>query len=140
MVAANRELSPLMSSLRPTTYESGPTAFFDPDGDCIEFFATRDMYFARRIDDLMTFYYSQETDKLVGFQIKGARRFLASIKTKYPGYSVIVDDGHVKLHVLFVAHLLSLPPNLPTMHYYKEVLQLTDGTDASVSTELCGIA
>ena len=43
-----------------------PTATYDPDGDCIEFLAAPDAFYAERIDDLVTVYYSQQTDEIIG--------------------------------------------------------------------------
>jgi hypothetical protein len=48
-----------------------PTATYDPDGDCIEFLAKPDPFYAERVDELVTVYYSQETDEVVGSLIKG---------------------------------------------------------------------
>ena len=36
-----------------------PSATYDRDGDCIEFLATPDAFYAERVDDLVTVYYSQ---------------------------------------------------------------------------------
>jgi hypothetical protein len=51
------------------------TAVYDPDGDCIEFLAKPDPFYAERIDDLVTVYYSQETHEVVGSLIKGVTPF-----------------------------------------------------------------
>lgn len=52
-----------------------PTAVYDPDGDCIEFLAKPEPFYAERIDDLVTVYYSQETREIIGSLIKGASKF-----------------------------------------------------------------
>ncbi len=53
-----------------------PGARYDRDGDCIEFLASPDPFYAQRLDDLVTIYYSQETNEIVGSLIKrvSARR------------------------------------------------------------------
>ena len=51
-----------------------PTAVYDPDGDCIEFIAKPDPFYAERVDDLLTVYYSQESGEEVGSLIEGALR------------------------------------------------------------------
>ena len=56
-----------------------PTATYDPDGDCIEFLAKPDPFYAERVDDLVTVYYSQETNEVIGSLIKGVSRFCQEI-------------------------------------------------------------
>jgi hypothetical protein len=43
-----------------------PTATYDRDGDCIEFLDGPDPFFAERVDDLVTVYYSQQTGRVIG--------------------------------------------------------------------------
>ena len=52
-----------------------PTALYDPDGDCIEFLAAPDPFYAERVDELVTVYYSQNTNEIIGSLIKGISRF-----------------------------------------------------------------
>jgi len=41
-----------------------PTAAYIPDGDCIEFVMAPDDYVARRMDGLVTVYYSRQTGEV----------------------------------------------------------------------------
>src|SRR5438093_8781193 len=82
-----------------------PTATYDPDGDCIEFLAKPDPFYAERVDDLVTVYYSQDTDEVIGSLIKGVSRFYAEFTKKNPGFKIVIEDGPVRLEHLFLARL-----------------------------------
>ena len=41
-------------------------ATYDLDGDCIEFLARPDPFFAEQVDDSLTVYRSQETGEIIG--------------------------------------------------------------------------
>src|SRR5437660_8633425 len=84
-----------------------PTATFDPDGDCIEFLAKPDPFYAERIDDLVTVYYSQETGEIIGSLIKGVSRFLSEFSKTNPGFKIVIEDGPVRLEHIFLARLWS---------------------------------
>lgn len=43
-----------------------PVAYYDRDGDCIEFLASDDSFRAERVDDRLTVYYSRETGEVIG--------------------------------------------------------------------------
>jgi hypothetical protein len=43
-----------------------PIAHHDPDGDCIEFIASDESYYAQRLDSLVTVYIGRETGEIVG--------------------------------------------------------------------------
>jgi hypothetical protein len=99
-----------------------PTATYDPDGDCIEFVAKADPFYAERIDDLVTVYYSQETGELMGSLIKGVLRFCADMAKRMPGFALEIQDGNVRLVHLFRARLWSSdrqPQDLTTLTYRK---------------------
>lgn len=76
-----------------------PSATYDADGDCIEFLMAPDPFYAERIDDLVTVYYSQETKEIIGSLIKGVQSFLK----KHPGLKIEIQDGRVRLVHLFRA-------------------------------------
>jgi hypothetical protein len=54
-----------------------PTAYYDPDGDCIEFLASPDNFYAERVDDLVTVYYSEETGAVIGSLTHSSMRTMA---------------------------------------------------------------
>ena len=89
----------------PDSFE--PTVTYDLDGDCIEFIARPDSFYAERIDDLVTVYYSHETNEIVGSLIKGISRFCRQVLEKIPGFKIEVQDGKVRLEHIFLAKLWS---------------------------------
>lgn len=87
-----------------------PVVTYDPDGDCIEFLAKPDSFYAERLDNLVTVYYSHDTDEIIGSLIKGVSRFIKEVVEKYPGFLIEVQGGRVLLQHLFLARLWSSPP------------------------------
>lgn len=101
-----------------------PSATYDPDGDCIEFLAKPDPFFAERIDDLVTVYYSQETNQVIGSLVKGVKKFCDSLSSKLPGFQILIHDSPVLLSHIFLAKMWSsnyAPNELPTLAYKKLV-------------------
>src|SRR5947209_19236904 len=80
-----------------------PTATYDPDGDCIEFLAKPDAFYAERVDDLLTVYYSQETGEVVGSLLKGVSKFCQEVLEKMPGFRIEIHDGRLQLVHIFRA-------------------------------------
>src|SRR5690554_5702983 len=78
-----------------------PSAYYDKHGDCIEFIAKPDPFYAERVDDLLTVYYSQESNEIIGSLIKGVGRLLE----QFPGLDIEVQDGRIRLQHLFRAKL-----------------------------------
>jgi hypothetical protein len=74
MTTTNGDFAERMARLARSRDQFRPTATYDPDGDCIEFLAKPDSFHAERIDDLVTVYYSQETDEVIGALIKGVSK------------------------------------------------------------------
>jgi hypothetical protein len=99
-----------------------PSATYDPDGDCIEFIAKPDSFYAERIDDLVTVYYSQQSREIVGSLIKSMSRFNRDVLQKVPGFRIEIDDGKVRLVQLFRAKLWTSgfdPENVVSITYRK---------------------
>jgi hypothetical protein len=69
-VTSNADFAKQMMLLARDAEEFRPTATYDPDGDCIEFLAKPDAFYAERVDDLVTVYYSQDTGELIGSLIQ----------------------------------------------------------------------
>jgi len=86
-----------------------PTVHYDPDGDCIEFLTKPDSFYAERIDDLVTVYYSHETNEVIGSLIKGVSEFCENIVKRCPGFAIEIRDGRVHLAHLFLAQLWTCP-------------------------------
>jgi hypothetical protein len=71
MTTSNEEFAKRMMLLTEPAEPFKPTATYDPDGDCIEFLISPEPFYAERVDDLVTVYYSQETGQVIGYFING---------------------------------------------------------------------
>jgi hypothetical protein len=121
-VTSNSEFAKRMMLLARSAEDFKPTATYDPDGDCIEFLANPDPFYAERIDDLVTVYYSQETGEVIGSLIKGVSNFCRDVLRKMPGFRIEIHDGPVSLQHIFLARMWSAdfePDNLATLTYRK---------------------
>jgi len=121
-VTPNEEFAKRMMLMAQGAERFRPTAAYDPDGDCIEFLASPDPFYAERVDDLVTVYYSQETKEVIGSLIKGVSKFCSELLEEMPGFRIEIHDGRVKLEYIFRARLWSSrqdPQDLPTLAYQK---------------------
>ena len=75
---------------------SGPRAFYNSDGDCIELLLSTKAT-ARRLDSLVTVYENRDNGELVGALVKGVRGFIGEIIKRFPGFKIEIVDGKVKL-------------------------------------------
>src|ERR1700724_3079541 len=96
-VASNAEFAKRMMLLARPAEQFRPTATYDADGDCIEFLSKPDPFYAERVDDLVTVYYSQETGEVIGSLLKGVSKFCSEVLQKLPGLRIEIQDGRVKL-------------------------------------------
>jgi hypothetical protein len=136
-ITSNAEFAKRMMLLARPAEQFEPFATYDPDGDCIEFLAKPDSFYAERIDDLVTVYYSQESGELIGSLIKGVSKFCSEIAQKLPGFKIEVHDGPVRLVHIFRAQLWSKahdPHDLVTLTYRK-LIEVAGET--IVEGELC---
>ena len=136
-VTANEEFAKRMMLLARPAEEFEPTATYDPDGDCIEFLARPGPFYAERVDDLLTVYYDQETNEVIGALLKGASRFCKQMLEKMPGFKIEVHDGRIRLVHIFRARLWlsSLnPQDMPAL-VYRKLIEVAD--DAEVDAALC---
>jgi len=119
-----------------------PTATYDPDGDCIEFLVKPDPFYAERVDELVTVYFSQDTNEVIGSLIKGVSGFCRRILQTMPGFKIVVEDGRVRLEHLFLAQLwasTSAPGEVATLTYRK-LIEMAEETnvEAELLPALCG--
>src|SRR5205809_8058154 len=105
MTTPNPEFAKRMMLLARPAEQYRPTATYDPDGDCIEFLAKPDPFYAERVDDLVTVYYSQETNEVIGSLIKGVGSFCDKILQTMPGFGIEIRDGRGRLVHIFRARL-----------------------------------
>ena len=106
-VTSDAEFAKRMMLLAKPAAQFRQTAVYEPDGDCIEFLTNPDPFYAERVDELVTVYYSQETGEVIGSLIKGVSRFCKELSEKLPGFRIVVEDGPIRLEHLFLARLLS---------------------------------
>ncbi|MFO0970542.1 MAG: hypothetical protein U0793_33780 [Gemmataceae bacterium] len=128
----NAEFAARVAELAKNAGPPQPTAVYDPDGDCIEFLAKPEPFYAERVDDLLTVYYSQETGAIVGSLLKGASRLCGEILKRMPGFRIEVVDRNVRLEHIFLARLWSTehdPADLATITYRK-LIQVAEETGA----------
>lgn len=110
--------------------EFRPSAYYDQDGDCIEFLASPDSFIAQRLDDLVTVYLSQDTGEVTGSLIKGIRRFLSNSA----GLKILIDDGRIKLEHFLVAHATATDGRRQDAEtrIYRKIIKLAESTDLSM--------
>jgi hypothetical protein len=123
---------------RPAEYFSSAVTY-DPDGDCIEFVAKPDPFYAERVDDLVTVYYSQETDEVIGSLIKGVSKFCNEVLQKIPGFQIEIHDGPIRLVHIFRARLWTSkrdPQDMATLTYRK-LIEVAEEAGAEVEGNLC---
>ncbi len=135
----NSEFGEYMQKLATKAPPFAPTAVYDPDGDCIEFLASPEVFRAERLDDLVTVYYGQETGKIVGSLIKGVRRFRRQTLKKIPGFVIEIEDGPVKLVHIFLAKLWTTKPEAGKLVgvTYKKLIEIAQSVD--VKAELSAV-
>ena len=124
---SNSDFAALVTRLAQSAPSFEPSATYDPDGDCIEFLASPDPFYAERVDDLVTVYYSQETGEVTGSHIKGVSKFLK----KLPGLRIEILDGRIKLVHLFRAKLWTSSPGPKQVRAltYVKLIAVAERTD-----------
>jgi hypothetical protein len=138
-ITSNEEFAKRVMLLAEPEEPFKPVATYDPDGDCIEFLASPDPFYAERVDDLVTVYYSQVTDQVIGSLIKGVSKFCASVLQTLPGFQIEIGDRRVKLRHIFLARLWSsrlAPRDIPTLAY-KKLIAISQDTE--VEGDLCPV-
>src|SRR5262245_23112536 len=132
---SSTEFAELVLSRVPSAQPFQPIVNYDPDGDCIEFLASDESYYAERVDSLVTVYYGRESKEIVGSLIKGVKRFLREVLEKTPGFKIEIQDGRVKLEYLFTVRLWSeVQPAETLVCTYKKLRRAAEqaGAEAEV--------
>jgi len=130
-VTSNDEFAKRMMLLARPAESYRPTATYDPDGDCIEFLAKPDPFYAERVDDLVTVYYSQETGEVIGSLIKGIAGFCRDFSARNPGFKIVIEDGRVRLEHIFLARLWSSSQDRKAIQTltYKKLIEVAGETE-----------
>lgn len=136
-VTSNEEFAKRMMLLARPAEHYRATATYDPDGDCIEFLAKPDPFYAERIDDLVTVYYSQETGEITGSLIKGVAKFCSEFSKRNPGFRIVIEDDPIRLEHIFLARLWSAEQDRKAIRTlaYKKLIEVAGETE--VEGELC---
>jgi|GEM_PF-3308140 hypothetical protein len=79
--------------------EFSPYAYYGEEEDALTFYFSGERDYAKRINSRVTVFLSEETDELVGCQVKSVRHVLDDIGW----FDVSIKHGKVKLSFLFVA-------------------------------------
>jgi len=111
-----------------------PNAYYDSDGDCIEFLAKPDNFYAERVDDLVTVYLSEATGEVIGSLLKGVTPLCNELLVRLPGFKVEIQQGKVMLVHIFQARLWAFevdPSELATLAY-KKIIEVADKTRVEV--------
>ncbi len=126
---SNKRFAADMMKLVPDAPTDGPIAYYDPDGDCIEFLSARRNFYSERIDDLVTVYYDEKTNEIIGSLVKGVSQFLK----KHPRYAILVESGKVRLAHLFIAGISSQPkePTPIVVQAYRALVHQAESVDVS---------
>lgn len=111
-----------------------PTAYYDPDGDCIEFLAAADNFRAVRVDDLITVYHSEETNEIIGSLLKGVKSLCSRLLSRLPGFKIEIRGGRVKLVHIFQANLWvsEASANGLEMITYQKLIEVAQQTGVEV--------
>jgi hypothetical protein len=100
-----------------------PFAFYNTDGDCIEFFIAGEKYYGERVDEFLTVYRDADTDAIVGSVIKNVKQLCRELSEKQPGFAIIIQNEKVRIQHLFIARILS---QLRPANVYKELAELAE--------------
>jgi hypothetical protein len=112
-----------------------PAAYYDRDGDCIEFIAKQEPFYAERVDDLVTVYYGQESKEVVGSLIKGVSKFLPQVLARCPGFRIMIKDGRVQLEHLFLAKVFMAPGGKMQTLVYEKLIEFAKESRAEADVE-----
>ena len=139
---SNDEFAKRMMLLAKPAGEFKPSAYYDADGDCIEFLAKPDAFFEERLDDLVTVYYSQKTGEVIGSLIKGVSKLAKRLAQELPGFMIAIEDRRIRLEHLFLAGmwLQKSEPQAIDILTYKKLAEIAERTSVDVSAELYSAA
>jgi hypothetical protein len=87
--------------------EFRPVAIYDPDTDSLEFLASNQSFYARHLDALVTVYYGQDTNEVVGLLFKKARKSFQELLEHAPGFRTEIENHRIKVEHLFTAKIWS---------------------------------
>ena len=93
-----------------------PRPFYSVEGDSLTFYLKDEESYRERVDDFLTVYKSVKNEKLVGCQIKGLPK---AIKLLGDFGLFFIEDGSVRLGMIFIACMAACPEPLAREQYRK---------------------
>ena len=135
----NEEFAKRMILMARPAEQFHPIATYDPDGDCVEFLAKPDPFYAERVDELVTVYYSQDTGEVIGSLIKGVSAFCREFSKRNPGFHLVIEDGPVRLEHLFLAQLWASAHGRQEIRTltYRKLIEVAGELEVDVDAGLC---
>lgn len=100
-------------------------AHYFPSGDYLTYFVADERCHAKRLDDIVTVYLADGSDKLVGCKVKGVRHILKTAEA----FAVGVDGDGIRLGFFFFAG--AAPSSIgrePVMKWYNLLKEFADVT------------
>lgn len=94
-----------------------PLAFYNDEGDCIEFLFSSESYYGERVDDLLTVYQGRDSGQIIGALIKGVKRFVRHFTQTAPGFLIEIQDHKVRLGCLVTAGMWRVGDELIVKKY-----------------------
>jgi hypothetical protein len=82
-----------------------PTPLYFPEGDHLAFFFSDDLCYSERVDDLVTVYYSDTTEEIVGCKIKGVSHLMRSFASVFD-----LKSEKIELRLLILSAVGFGPP------------------------------
>ncbi len=107
-----------------------PMAWYNPDGDCLEFHLSNESYYARRLDGWVTVYIGEDSGEIVGGVVKGVK---GSLLRRFPGIRVFLEGNEVNIHLLLQAAALESADE-QKQRTYRDILSKT--ADQHLTTQL----
>lgn len=127
----NDEFAAALLGKAPILTPESPRAFYNVDGDCVEFYFSNESFFAERVDNLVTVFYGRDSGRIVGALLKGVSRFVREITSHAPGFAVEIEDGRVRLACVLTAGMWRLGDRV-VVHTYKKLRDAAEQTDLTV--------
>ena len=98
-----------------------PFAFYNADGDCLEFFAKGEKYYGERIDDYVTVYRAVESNEIIGSVIKNVRALCKELSVTRPRIEIIIEDDQICIQHLFFLWWMSRAESAPVYQTLTEL-------------------
>lgn len=126
---SNEEYAKKVTKICKNSKAELPIVYHDPDGDCIEVLMQNEPYYAERIDDLVTVYYSEANEEIIGCLIKGINK----IFNNDPKTRIILHAGRIRLSDFFLVGFLA--QKTADLRIYQKLRECVE--QYNIEAELC---